>query len=77
VHGVLGAAVALVSSRSSSSSESNTSRRRELWDLVHEASEARGRYSNAMREGGRLESDLVAVQAALRASEEETASARA
>jgi hypothetical protein len=42
-----------------------------MQDLVREASEARGRYSDASREVGRPESDLATVQDALRASEEE------
>jgi hypothetical protein len=46
---------------SSSSSESDVSQRREIWDLVREASEARGRYSDATREVGRLEANLATV----------------
>jgi hypothetical protein len=71
------AAVASVSSGSRSSFESNVSRCREVRDLIREASEARGRYSDATREVGRLEADLAAVQAVLRALEEETTLARA
>jgi hypothetical protein len=52
-------------------------RRREIWDLTREASEARGRYSDATREVGRLDADLTAMQAILHASEEETALALA
>jgi hypothetical protein len=50
--------MASVSPGSSSFSESNWGQRREIRDLVREAFEARGRYSDAMREIGRLESDL-------------------
>jgi hypothetical protein len=51
------------------------SQRREIRNLVHEASEAMGWYLDATREVGRLEADLAAMQAALHASEEETVSA--
>jgi hypothetical protein len=46
-------------------------------DLDREASEAKGQYSDATREVGRLEANLAVVQATLRASEKETALARA
>jgi hypothetical protein len=64
-------ATVLASSGSSSSSESDSSWHREMRDLVREASEARGQYSDTTQEVDRLESDLVAIQAALHASEEE------
>jgi hypothetical protein len=32
-----------------------------MWDLVRETSEARGRYSDATQEVGRLEADLAVV----------------
>jgi hypothetical protein len=65
------------SSASSSSSESDVSPRKEICNLVHEASEARGRYSDTTWEVGRLEANLAIVQATRRSSEEETASALA
>jgi hypothetical protein len=46
---------------SSSSSEFDASRRREIGDLIREVSEVGGRYSDATREVGRLEADLAAM----------------
>jgi hypothetical protein len=68
------AAMTSASLVSSSSSDFESGRRRELRDLVRKASEARGRYSDVTRKIGRLESDLATIQAVLCTSEEETAS---
>jgi hypothetical protein len=71
-----GSLAATTSTSSRSYSFSNSGQRKEIRDLVHEACEARGWYSDVTREVGRLESDLAAVQATLRGSEEEMTLAR-
>jgi hypothetical protein len=64
VHGAVGepsTVAVLASSGLSSFSESDSGRRREMRDRVHEASNARGQYLDTTREIGRQESDLAAI----------------
>ncbi|KAG2562119.1 uncharacterized protein LOC120644423 [Panicum virgatum] len=58
---------------SSYSTVSDQAQHQEIRELVWEASETQGRYSNATREVGWLQSNLAAIEAALHASVEEIA----